>query len=247
MASKTVVLANSSSKTTLRPFTALQTIAQDGKEKKEEKKKTDELDEYVVCGIDRSASVLDHAMMLTLLSQGSKGRGLKSANSTYRMLCSNQVDFTADSSGNFAGSTRIGDPTIWTGYSTFNTVFQRFRVIRVEILVARNPLNSNIGVLSDMNVMYLDTSVATVTPVSHAGAFAAPAAKLFCTGGGYGFAPAVAKPILRSKVKPEKIWFDLNSEKQLGCVAVISSGNTHSQIAQSWFIRYTVEFSGLLI
>jgi hypothetical protein len=246
MTSKTIVLAGSSSKATLRSPTTLQTIVQSGKESKDEKRKTDETDEYVICGIERPASVLDHTMMKALLSQG-KGRGLKSANATYRMLASSQVDFTADSSGLFAGSTRIGDPTIWTGYSTFNTVFQRFRVVRVEVLVARNPANSNIGVLSDMNVMYLDTSVATVTPVSHLGAFAAPAAKLYSTGGGYGFAPSVAKPILRSKVKPEKEWFDLNSEKQLGCVAVYSTGNTHSQIAQSWFIRYTVEFSGLLI
>jgi hypothetical protein len=192
-------------------------------------------------------------MMLHGLSAKGKGgggpaRGLLKPNSTYRFAVSEVVTITADSGGVIATSTRIGDPTVWSSYSTFAAMFQRFRVVHVQLRAMRAPLNSNIGVFTDNSVLYMDTTATSVTPTSLAGVWASPGAKLYGVGGGgYGMQPAVIKPILNAKIIPEQEWFDLSTEKQRGCIAVYGVGNTHSLEAQYWYLRFTVELSGLLI
>jgi hypothetical protein len=175
-------------------------------------------------------------------------KGLLSPNSTYKCVVSNVITVSADSSGIFGVSTRTGDPTIWSSYSTFAALFQRFRVVHVALRVMRAPLNSNIGVITDQTALYMDTTSTSVSPSSLAGVWASPGAIIYSAGGGgYGMQPEAIRPVFQSAIKPEQEWFDLSAEKQRGCIAAYGVGNTHSVEAQYWFFRYTVEFSGLLI
>jgi hypothetical protein len=164
------------------------------------------------------------------------------------MRLSDVITITADTGGVIATSTRVGDPTIWSSYSTFAALFQRFRVVHVTLRIMRAPLNSNIGVFTDNSALYMDTTSTSVTPSSLAGVWASPGAKVYSAGGGgYGMQPEAVKPVFSSKILPEQEWFNLSTEKQKGCIAVYGVGNTHSVEAQYWYLEYTVEFSGLLI
>jgi hypothetical protein len=190
---------------------------------------------------------LDLLKMLAA-KRGKMFRGLLSPNSTYKVITSEVVTVTADSGGVIATSTRIGDPTVWSSYATFAAMFQRFRVVHVDLRIMRAPLNSNIGVFTDNSCLYMDLTSTSVTPSSLAGVWASPGAKLYSAGGGgYGMQPTAIEPIFSSHIKPEQEWFNLSTEKQKGCIAAYGVGNTHSVEAQYWYLRFTVELSGLLI
>ncbi len=172
---------------------------------------------------------------------------MKDVNRVYKFVLAEANDLKADGSGNYAGSLRYGDATAFNGYSTWNATFMRYRVTHLEVYVMRASANTGAGTSPTQSVCYLDTAVTSSTPSGLSGAWSAQGARLYSDGGGYGFPSAPVKPIIQSKIVPEKEWFDLNSEKQLGCVAFYTTGNTVSVNAQTVFFKIHVEFSGLLI
>ncbi len=197
-------------------------------------------------GTSSESTSLDLRMAIPLLLKGNRGRSLKSANSTYRVLVSQVANLLADGSGNFAGSLRFGDPSLWQGTSTWNALFQRFRVVHVSYVITRAPANASAGTTPSQSICYLDVGVTSVTP-SLSGAFQAPNSRVYSDGAGYGFAPTILKPVLESQVLPEQDWFDITTQTQKGCLVVYTTGNTASVNAQTVFARYVVEFSGLLL
>jgi len=189
----------------------------------------------------------DLALLYRGLPRMMRGGSSKSPNAVVPLRVRTVTDLKADGSGIFAGSVRYGDYSTWASISTFQALFMRYRVKHVTAYATRAVQNTGAGTTPGVSIMYLDTAVTSSTPTSPGGAWATTNARLYGDGSGYGFAPAKAKPILKSKIEPEQEWFDLSSEKQLGCIAVYTYGNTASVNAQTLFLDIAVEFSGLLI
>jgi hypothetical protein len=218
--------------------------------KKEEKKDSEDfvdvkhVDAYPD-GVQRmlsSASSAERMVLHQIVARTGNG-GSRSANAKYRFLITDSIDVKTDGSGNAAGSLRFGDPTLWNGV-TWSSLFQRFRVVHVEYTLVHLIASAG-GVFG----CYLDTEANSVTLSSAASAWAAPNFRwIGMSSTNYALTKRIP-PVLKSKVKPESLWFDTTSTggTQRGCFAYFSYGGTASVNNYSIYARYTVELSGLLV
>jgi hypothetical protein len=180
--------------------------------------------------------------------KGKRGRGLKSPIAVYPFVISILYSKTASGGGVSATSVPLAKPADWPSISTWQLIFQKYRVVAYEVGYTPGVADNGSATTPHTLCAYFDTSATTVTPGGFAGQWSAPGSKLLLLSAGFGANNYALKPLLKGKVLPEQEWFDLGSSaQQKGCFAHYADGFTPTTGTLSVWVRIKVEFCGLLL
>ena len=174
--------------------------------------------------------------------KGGYGDGV--ANKVYRFVVSDSVGVTANGSGNTIGSQGL-DPSGWTSFSVYQDLFGWYRIRRAEYRIVT--AGANVATVPQTLVIAWDPAATSLTPGSQQILWMFPKSKVLQLSTASGIAKDSRQFDYGTAVVPEQDWFDLTTPTvQKGCLGYYGDGATVS--VQSWvmYIRYHVEFRGLV-
>jgi hypothetical protein len=174
----------------------------------------------------------------------SRSYGDQNANMVYRMTVSDAVGITANGSGNTIGSLGL-DPSNWTSFSVYQDMFAKYRVVKAEYRIVT--AGANVSTTPQSLVIAFDAGATSLTPGSQAVLWQFPRSKIFQLASASGVAADKRQFDFVTNVVPDQEWYDMITPSvQRGAFAYYGDGATASVAAWTLYVKYHVEFSGLV-